>query len=476
MMTPDVVHAKLQDGQHAMLDWAMESDDMAHIAETMVAMANYKGGTVIMGVYKGKIEGVGDTQSASDYLIEAALTAEPPLIIPLPQTVVIENKHLVVAQIPSGMPHVYAHQGRYVRRHGAKNIPLKPTSLRRLMINRGEMNFEVGIAQNATLNDINWDEAEAYAGNLSGFSERDVTDVLLKRGCLTERKGDLVPTNAGILLFGNDPQRIIVSSDITAVRFAGQTMSDTFNRQDITGTLPAQIKRAETFLIDHLRKSITITTRMQREENYEYPLEAARELLINAVAHRDYSIRGDNIRLFIYSNRMEVYSPGGLPGPMTLQNLREERFSRNPIIVQVLADMNFIEKLGYGVDRVMDLMRAKNLREPDFHERSGGFEVVIYNALGDARQLPNGAISFDGVYKGVPINERQEAALVFLHTDNRSRITNGDLKDLFDDVHPETLRRDLSDLVEKEILVKLGQKRGSYYMLKEKAADIEHEA
>ncbi|MEO1646305.1 MAG: RNA-binding domain-containing protein, partial [Chloroflexota bacterium] len=63
MMTPDVVHAKLQDGQHAMLDWAMESDDMAHIAETMVAMANYKGGTVIMGVYKGKVEGVGDTQS-----------------------------------------------------------------------------------------------------------------------------------------------------------------------------------------------------------------------------------------------------------------------------------------------------------------------------------------------------------------------------------------------------------------------------
>ncbi|MEO1291151.1 MAG: ATP-binding protein [Chloroflexota bacterium] len=201
-------------------------------------------------------------------------------------------------------------------------------------------------------------------------------------------------------------------------------------------------------------------------------MEAARELVINAVAHRDYSIRGDNIRMFIYSNRMEVFSPGGLPGPMTLQNLRDERFSRNPIIVQVLADMNFIEKLGYGVDRVIDLMRAKNLREPDFHERSNGFEVVIYNALGDARQLPDGSISFDGVYKGQAINERQEAALAFLHTSNNSRITNGDLKELFGDVHPETLRRDLADLVTKEILVKLGQKRGSYYMLKDKASEL----
>lgn len=476
MMTPDDLHARLQHGQHATLDWAMESDDMSNIAETMVAMANHKGGTVIMGVDTGKIAGVQDTQTASDYLIEAALSAEPPLIIPLPETVTLDSKHVVVAYIPSGMPHVYAYHGRYVRRQGTKNIPLNPKELRRLMINRGEMNFEVGVAHSATLDDINWDQAEAYASNLTSFSERDVTDVLLKRGCLTARRGNLVPTNAGILLFGKDPQRLIVSSDITAVRFAGQTMSDTFNRQDMTGTLPAQIKRAETFLIDHLRKSITITSRMKREEHYEYPLEAARELLINAVAHRDYSIRGDNIRLFMYSNRMEVYSPGGLPGPMTLQNLRDERFSRNPIIVQVLADMNFIEKLGYGVDRVIDLMRAKNLREPDFHERSGGFEVVIYNALGDARELSNGAISFEGVYKGIAVNERQEAALVFLHTDNNSRITNGDLKELFADVHPETLRRDLSDLVEKNILVKLGQKRGSYYMLAEKAADIEPEA
>jgi len=394
------------------------------------------------------------------------------LIIPVPETTEIDGKQLVMAHIPSGMPHVYAYQGRYLRRKGHENIALLPAGLRRLMIKRGEMDFEVGIAQEATLDDIDWDKAESYADNLNGFSQKDVENVLLKRGCLAQFRDDLFPTNAGILLFGKDPQRFIVASDISAVRFAGQSMSDTFNRQDITGTLPEQIKRAETFLVDHLRKSVTISDKMRREESFEYPMEAARELLINAVAHRDYSIRGDNIRMVIYSNRMEVYSPGGLPGPMTLQNLRDERFSRNPIIVQVLADMNFIEKLGYGVDRVIDLMRAKNLREPDFHERTGGFEVVIYNALGEARELPDGSISFDGVYKGQAINERQEAALVFLHTSNNSRITNGDLKELFGDVHPETLRRDLSDLVTKKILVKLGEKRGSYYMLKEKAAEI----
>src|SRR5690606_13703805 len=106
-----------------------------------------------------------------------------------------------------------------------------------------------------------------------------------------------------------------------------------------------------------------------------------RELVVNAVAHRDYQISGDGIRLFIFSNRMEVTSPGGLPGPVTIDNIKDERFSRNPAIVQVLSDMGFIERLGYGVDRVIDLMRQKRLRAPEFEEKSGGFCVILRNEV-----------------------------------------------------------------------------------------------
>ena len=136
-------------------------------------------------------------------------------------------------------------------------------------------------------------------------------------------------------------------------------MSDSFKREDIVGTIPDQIRRAEAFLIDHLRKEVSIGKTMERTETFEYPLEAARELVVNAAAHRDYSIAGDGIRLFIFRNRMEVTSPGGLPGPVTIDNIKDERFSRNPVIVQVLSDMGFIERLGYGVDRVIDLMHRE---------------------------------------------------------------------------------------------------------------------
>src|SRR5690606_32149140 len=137
--------------------------------------------------------------------------------------------------------------------------------------------------------------------------------LLLRRGCLTEQDGRLRPTNAGILLFGKDPQSFLRGAEITAARFAGETMGDTFTKQDITGNLPEQLRRAETFLIDNLRRGVHIGKSMARAESLEYPLEAARELVVNAVAHRDYSITGDGIRLFIFRDRMEVISPGGLP-------------------------------------------------------------------------------------------------------------------------------------------------------------------
>jgi ATP-dependent DNA helicase RecG len=165
---------------------------------------------------------------------------------------------------------------------------------------------------------------------------------------------------------------------------------------------------------------------------------------------------------------MEVHSPGGLPGPVTVANIKDERFSRNPIIVQVLADMGFIERLGYGVDRVIELMKQQHLRAPEFKERAGGFCVVLYNEvnLPKAELIESTIPQFDGKYHGMPINPRQEAALIYLHTEGNSRITNSDLQSLCPDVHPETIRRDLADLVIKHILQKMGEKRGSYYTLK----------
>ena len=471
----ETIEDYLKHGESNRIAFLPDTKAVDEFAKTSVAMANSQGGLVIWGIKDTKPVGVKNPKARIKQLLQANLVISPPLITPIPTQHKVDGKTLIMTQIPSGLAHVYAYKGQYLHRQNNQNTPFSPHNLRQLMIQRSAISFETEIPQGATLDDIDWEQAEEYTKNLKGFQQTDTKQILQQRGCLTSQGDDLRPTHAGILLFGKNPQQFIPNSDISAVRFASETMSDSFTRQDITGTLPNQIRRAETFLIDHLRKAIQLKDTMARQETFEYPMEAARELVVNAVAHRDYSIQGDNIHLFIYSQRMEVESPGRLAGHMTVDNLKDERFSRNPIIVQVLSDMGFIERLGYGVDRVIELMTQQQLDAPQFQERDGGFCVVMVNRNTDESTLANTQISpiVQGTYKGIEINSRQESALIYLFQPDQTRITNKDLKSMFPDVHPETIRRDLVDLVNKDILIKMGQKRGSYYVLKQETATVE---
>lgn len=460
----------LQGGQNEVLNWLPGRAPVEDIATTLAAMANTHGGVVLLGVAPRSDApvGVDNPDDAINRVLEASLSIAPPLIIPLPQRVQVKGSTMVVVQVPRGMPHVYGLDGRYLARQGSTDVPLTPSQLRRLLLERGDVTFESEPTRYANNDALDWEQVEAYVENLHGMRELSPEQVLIKRGCLVPVEGELQPTNAGILLFGKDPQQFIRGSDITAARFAGKEMSDIFTRQDIAGTLPQQIRRAETFLIDNLRKGVQLGDKMARQERLEYPLQAVRELVVNAVAHRDYSIQGDGIRLYLFSNRLEITSPGGLPGPVTLDNIVDERFSRNSAIVQVLSDMGFIERLGYGVDRVLALVKEDNLPEPEFIETAGGFRVTLFNkpVVDDEAEEPE---LFGGVFQNQAINRRQEYALDFLINRKNSRITNKDLQELCPGVHSETIRRDFADLVSRGILIKMGEKRGSYYVLKKQS-------
>ena len=459
--------ALLDGGRCEEVEWLPGRALVGDMAMVLAAMANTHGGTLLLGVAprSDRPVGVDDVDNAINRVLEAALSIEPPLIIPLPHMVQVRGTQMVVVQIPRGMPYVYALDGRYLTREGTANVPLVPHRLRQLMLERGDVTFESEPARNARKEDLDWEQAEAYAASLSGMGGISAEQVLIKRGCLLRRPDRIVPTNAGILLFGKDPQQFIRGSDITAARFAGKEMGDVFTRQDINGTLPHQIRRAETFLVDNLRKGVQLGDKMARTEQTEYPLKAVRELVVNAVAHRDYSIQGDGIRLYLFSDRLEITSPGGLPGPVTIDNIVDERFSRNSAIVQVLSDMGFIERLGYGVDRVIALMHEEHLPEPVFAETAGGFRVTLQNKPVEDEESGEPEL-FGGIFRGQHINRRQEFALDFIVNRKNARITNKDFQELCPDVHSETLRRDFADLVSRGILIKMGEKRGSYYVLK----------
>lgn len=450
-------------GEGPQLAFARERARLDDLAETLVAFANGHGGSLVLGVHgraRPKLEGLSDPAAARELLLEAALACTPPLVLPLPRELSVDGATVLVLTVPAGLSQVYALHGKYLRREGATNQPLAPDALRRLLSERGDTSWERSVPEGAALSELDPHKVEAYARRLGPGAEEDPMGLLYRRGCLVRQGGADVPTNAGLLLFARHVEARYPQAELTLVRYRGRDTADAFEREDVRDTLVEAVRRAERWLMEHMRKGSRMVG-LERQDWTQFPPGAVREALVNAVAHRDYSVRGEGIRVSLFSDRLEVYSPGRLPGHVTVENIVAERYSRNESLVQVLADYGLIERLGYGIDRMLRQMAEAGLPPPTFRETAAGFLVTLQGQPIDDLG-PEGVDTREWARMG--LNERQIAAM--LHLAAEHRITNRDLQERYAEVSPETIRRDLADLVERGLLLKVGDKRATYYILK----------
>lgn len=462
----------LSGGMGTSLHWFPEDVPLSSLATTMVGMANNEGGTIILGVSPraGELIGIKDSDVAIERVFQAAMLADPTLVLPLPLQVTAQKSgmqkpvNLILITVPAGLPYVYCLDGRYLGRDRSQTNPLSARQLYKLLLQRGTMQFESRVVPEAGLPDLNESEVMVYAHDVGKVSAGDLKksyEFLVKRGCLKQVGNELQLTYAALLLFGRYPQQWLPNATILAGRFPGASLSGSYIKQDIAGNLPDQLKQAEEFIRANL-KTVVRLVGLRHQESMEYPFEAVRELLVNAVAHRDYNLQGDNIHLNIFANRLEISSPGTLPGPVTLKNLLEARFARNAVISQVLSDLGFVERLGYGLDRVVNVSREAGLLPPQFEEIAGTFRVTLFGIQPEIDS--EGRLTDLSPYIAMNLNNRQQLALTYLA--NLRRISNHDYQALCPDVHAETLRRDLADLVSRGILIKVGDKKATYYIMK----------
>jgi ATP-dependent DNA helicase RecG len=348
---------------------------------------------------------------------------------------------------------------------GHNRTPKRSTRyLHQLLQSRPPLSFEHRIVPNAQLSDLDWSAVDQYvADHRNNLNTTSGKNALVKRSCLAKNEaGQLLPTHAGLLLFGQSPDQFIPSAEIIAVHYNGLEMSDTYTRDEVRGPLPRQIRQAEAFVAQHLPPGFHLND-LDWEDHPTLPLDAVRDVIINAVAHRDYEQGGDSIRLFMFADRLECYSPGRLPGPMTVDNLLTERFSRNEVLVRVLSEMGFVERLGYGLDRLVHRMAEGGLPPPQFEETVAGFKVTLFNrpAAQLAQQTstpPTQRWLALGLYR------RQIKAMNFAL--EHGRLALSDFGRLCPDTSPGALRRDLDNLVKRDLLLRVGEGPMVYYILK----------
>jgi ATP-dependent DNA helicase RecG len=350
--------------------------------------------------------------------------------------------------------------GRVLVRMGAENRPLAGDAIRQLAATKSSADYESETIPGAGRSDLDDDVIAEFVEKREERLRRRLTggvdEMLHEIGALDETGK---PTTAGVLLFGRRPQQFLPQSGLVFVKFIGVEprgeggLPGYGRREEITGPLARVIEGAWEVVWEEMHVGAVVKG-LEREERTEYPPFAVREALVNAVCHRDYRLKGRRIEMRMFADRLEVISPGGLPGFITVDNIIEEHFSRNPRIVAGLFQWGYIEELGLGIDRMIEEMTQAGRPVPRFRATPYSFTVSLSNA-----QVRQATPAWEKT-----MNERQTRALSYIR--ERGQITNREYQQLCPDVTPETLRLDLVDLVDRGILIRVGAKKGTYYIMK----------
>lgn len=440
----------------------LEKADPQAIAETLIAFANTEGGMIVIGLKETgeKARTRVDGEKVTDALRAADELCNPTVSIGNWEEVETENGKVYTVRVPRSIELHALSDGRVLIRSGVKNRPLGGQEILRLASAKNTGDFESEVLPGATKDDFSKKMLEEYLEKRAERTKRPYsgnTDELLREiGAISS---DGKPTMTGILLFTEYPQQWLPQSSVVFAKFVGKTprgesgLAGYTRREELTGSLPRLIEAAWNIIWSEMAVSAVVKG-LEREETFEYPQFAVREAIVNAICHRDYRLKGRRIEIRMYSDRLEVISPGGLPGFITIENIKDEHFSRNPRIVNGLFQWGYIEELGLGIDRMMEVMKQAGHKPPTFDARPYSFAVTLFNAR-EKQSPPEWTRN---------TNHRQARALQYIR--ENGSITNREYRKLCAGVSAETLRLDLVDMVEKGILVKVGSKKGTYYILK----------
>lgn len=319
----------------------------------------------------------------------------------------------------------------------------------------------------ATLDDLSAERIEAYREELerrrpgSPLVRAPREALLLDVGAAVGEGSALQPTLAGILFFGHEPQRFYPGLTITFLHFAGKAPAPGgqgeplyLDNREFRGTVPEIIDATRATLFEKLDKQ-GVVEGFRRHDVLEYPEFAYREAVVNAVGHRDYQRVGSFVQVRLFADRLEVQSPGGLGGNLTVDNIVYEQYTRNPHVMRLLEDMGYVEKRGLGVDLMIRAMSDAGLEPPVFENRGSSFWVTLMRRA-PAHPMPD--------VEGLGLSERQARAIMYMQ--RHGRVTNREYQQEFG-VSERTALYDLQGLVEAGVVLPVSSGRGRYYILRE---------
>ncbi|WP_455655269.1 ATP-binding protein [Phascolarctobacterium sp.] len=344
------------------------------IVKPIIAFANANGGALIIGAEDDKsLTGFNYTNSHTEEEYRTAIIRN---CIPVPRFRIEkipydkgENDFVLLILVDLSVNQVIKTTNEKVYLRSAdQSIELTHSQITALEYDKGQRFFEDQILEDATFNDVDETLLNSYKEKMKATSKTSI-EILEARGLI--RNGKL--TNAAILLFGKNPTKFLPGARIRFIRYNGKKAGfgqniNIIKEETFDDSIPTVINKIAFLVKSQLRDFQTLTNDGKFEVIQEYPEFAWFEGIVNALTHRDYSISGDHIRVTMFDDRLEIFSPGKLPNIVTLENMKKTRFSRNPRIARFLSDFGWVKELNEGVNRIYAEMQRFFLNDPVYSE------------------------------------------------------------------------------------------------------------
>lgn len=439
------------------LEFKASMGEWREIIETVSALANTRGGRIVIGVSKsGKLLGLQIGKDTIEQLTNQISQNTDPKIHPHITVEKINSKFLILIEAKESSDHLVLAFGRPFKRVGKSTVKMSKDEYERLILekHRDKFQFDKQICKGTRLKDIDkekvkWFLKEARRQRGLKISEdAELNDILRYLKLLQDGK----LTNAALLLFAKEPR--FIQSEVKCIRFKGDSpVKPYIDFQTITGNIFDLVDQAVDFILRNIRKAIwLIPGQVQREEKYEYPPESIREAIVNAIIHRDY-LSPSKVQVRVFDDYIEIWNPGELPKGWTVEKLKQkhESIPKNPLLFKQFFWVKYVEDVGGGTLDMLNECREWGMPEPEFEDTGTAIIVTFRKSIFTLEVLAK-----------FGLNERQIKSIDFIKL--HKRITTRDYCRLLGVVR-DTANRDLNGLLKKRLIIKQGSGSRVYYIL-----------
>ncbi len=447
------------------------------LAQELIGFLNADGGTLVLGLSdEGEVEDLNqlDEIALNNFRSIVHDHIAPPARVELEEITLDDEALIFLYHMESECERVFTKKDteEVFRRIADRNKKLNRSEVTSLEYDRHIRQFEEEARPDFHVNDLDQKICEQYKEQMK--FKGSFEELVLKRVLARREGNNIIYNNAGILLFSITPSQYIPNASVRYVRYDGehQLSGHSYNvikDERFEECLPRLIERLKAFLRASFRDYFYLNMETGRfEKIQEFPEEAWLEGIVNAVCHRSYNVHGNEVVLKHYDDRLEISNSGPLPSQVTVENIREERFSRNPRIARVLAEMGYVRELNEGVPRIYGAMAASMLADPVYQEHNQTVFLTLKNNVTKQKETILSEIHrrIESIWKELPETTRKLIHYLIV----KHETTVSEAAEVLN-VTEKTSRTHLQFLCERSILERMSEKerdRNAVYRFSEK--------